>query len=134
MRFVDSNVWLYAISKSADPNKKLLASQVVASHAVTVSTQVINEVCFNLRRKSGFSEDEVARVIESFYDNRIVVPVDQASMMKACELRGRYSLSFWDSQLLACALLAGCTTFESEDMADGLLVEGALRISNPFKR
>ncbi len=134
MRFVDSNVWLYAMSKSADPNKKLLASQVVASHAVTVSTQVINEVCHNLRRKSGFTDSEIARIIESFYGNRIVVPVDQVSMLKACELRGRYSLSFWDSQLLACALLAGRTIFESEDMDDGLLVEGALRISNSFKR
>ena len=55
------------------------------------------------------------------------------SMLKACQLRSRYSLSFWDSQLISCALLAGCTIFESEDMDDGLLVEGALRISNPFK-
>ena len=34
--------------------------------------------------------------------------------------------------IVAAALIAGCTTLWSEDMHDGLLVEGQLRIVNPF--
>lgn len=133
MRFVDSNVWLYAFRVGTDLRKKQLAGKSVAGPAVTISTQVINEVCFNLKRKAGLTEAEIQRLIHSFYQQNTVVPVNEESMLKAGELRSAYSLSFWDSQLLACALLAGCTTFESEDMQDGLVIEGALRISNPFK-
>jgi predicted nucleic acid-binding protein len=34
--------------------------------------------------------------------------------------------------IVASALVAGCTTLWSEDMQAGLLVEGQLRIVNPF--
>jgi len=34
--------------------------------------------------------------------------------------------------IAAAALLAGCSTLWSEDMQDGLLIEGRLRIVNPF--
>ena len=34
--------------------------------------------------------------------------------------------------IVASALVAGCATLWSEDMQDGLLVEGQLRIVNPF--
>lgn len=36
------------------------------------------------------------------------------------------------AMIVASALIAGCTTLWSEDMHDGLLVEGQLRIVNPF--
>jgi len=133
MRFVDSNVWLYAMQKEGDERKRELAMQVVKPWSLTVSTQVINEVCNNLRRKSGFTEAEIEKVIQSFYKHRIVVPLDRVSMLRACGLRSRYCLSFWDSQLVACALLSGCTVLESEDMQDGLVIEGTLTIRNPFK-
>lgn len=133
MRFVDSNVWLYAMQKLGDPQKRRQAVHTVSADVLTVSTQVINEVCNNLRRKSGFTEVQIGKVIKSFYLRRTVVPLDRVSMLKACDLRTRYSLSFWDSQLVACALLAGCTVLESEDMQDGLVIEGALRICNPFR-
>ena len=45
---------------------------------------------------------------------------------------GRYGLSVYDAMMVAAALLAGCATLWSEDMQDGLPVEGRLRIVNPF--
>ena len=47
-------------------------------------------------------------------------------------LAERYGFSIYDSMIVASALVAGCTTLWSEDMQDGLLVEGRLRIVNPF--
>ncbi len=35
--------------------------------------------------------------------------------------------------IVAAALAAGCDTLWSEDMQDGFIVEGRLRIANPFK-
>ena len=53
------------------------------------------------------------------------------------ELKGagyRSGFSIYDAMIVASALVAGCTTLWSEDMQDGLLVEGQLRIINPFAR
>lgn len=36
----------------------------------------------------------------------------------------------WDSQIVACALLSGCTVLESEDMQDGLVIDGIMTIPN----
>ena len=83
MRFVDSNIWLYAMQKGGDPHKREQAMQVVKPWSLTVSTQVINEMCHNLRRKSGFTEAEIEKVIQSFYKHRIVVPLDRAGMLRA---------------------------------------------------
>ena len=47
-------------------------------------------------------------------------------------LAERYGLSVYDAMIVATALIAGCTTLWSEDMQNGLLVEGQLRIMNPF--
>ena len=47
-------------------------------------------------------------------------------------LAERYGFSIYDAMIVASALVAGCTTLWSEDMQDGLLVEGQLRIVNPF--
>ncbi|MCE6949951.1 hypothetical protein LAZ29_03305 [Cereibacter sphaeroides] len=44
----------------------------------------------------------------------------------------RYGLSVYDSMIVAAALIAGCNTLWTEDMQDGHVVEGRLRIVNPF--
>lgn len=47
-------------------------------------------------------------------------------------LAERYGFSVYDAMIVASALIAGGTTLWSEDMQDGLLVEGQSRIVNPF--
>jgi len=134
MHFVDSNLWLYGIIEGDDPAKHQAAAALIASiSAPVVSTQVVNEVCSNAVRKTGYDHQQVAELIRAFFEACLVVPVTEASMVKANDLLARYAWSFWDSQLLSCALLAGCTTFESEDLDDGLIIEGALAVHNPLK-
>ncbi len=50
----------------------------------------------------------------------------------ALDLNVRYSLSHWDSLLVAACIEAGVTTLYSEDMADGAAYDG-MRIVNPFR-
>jgi predicted nucleic acid-binding protein len=45
----------------------------------------------------------------------------------------KYSLSFWDSLIVASALAANAEILYSEDMQNGLLIENKLRIINPFE-
>ena len=44
----------------------------------------------------------------------------------------RYGFSVYDAMIVAAALEHGCTTLYSEDMHDGLVIEGRLHIVNPF--
>lgn len=129
---IDSNVWLYAFIDQNEPLKQVAARQLIRQTAPIVSTQILNEVCYNLLRKAKFSEQQINRVIRSFYARSVVVAVDRTIMIDAADLRSRYSFSFWDGLIVAAALGANCSVLYSEDMQDGLLVEARLRITNPF--
>jgi len=130
--FIDSNIWLYAFIQGSDPSKTTASRALIeASHPV-VSTQVVNEVCVNLLRQARFSEDQVRHLIVSFYQKYLVVPLDLPILLLASQLRQRYSLSFWDSIIVASALGIGVSVLYSEDMQHGLVIEGQLEIRNPF--
>ncbi len=47
-------------------------------------------------------------------------------------LAERYCLSVYDAMIAAAALTAECDTLYSEDMHDGLVIDGRVRIVNPF--
>jgi predicted nucleic acid-binding protein len=47
-------------------------------------------------------------------------------------LAERYRLSIYDAMIAASALHADCDTLWSEDMQDGLVLDGRLRVVNPF--
>ena len=131
--FVDSNIWLYAFHCTPDDAKNATAERLIKRPALQVSTQVINEVCVNLKRKKQVPEADLAEIIRRFYRDCVVHAVTRESMLKASAPRDRHALSFYDGQVVACALLAGCTLLESEDMQDGLVIDGTLTIRNPFK-
>jgi predicted nucleic acid-binding protein len=100
---------------------------------ISISTQVINEVCLNLKRKSSFSEAEISRLIHSFYLNYDVIELNREILLKASELRMKYSLSFWDGLIVAASMAAKTEILYSEDMQNGLLIENKLRVINPFE-
>jgi predicted nucleic acid-binding protein len=129
--FIDTNIWLYALLEGDDPEKSTRAKSLIETQSiVTVSTQVINEVCVNLTRRAKFSEQQVQQLIESFYAKCFVVELSKPLLLKASALRERYTLSFWDSAIVSSALSADVSVLYSED---GLVVENRLRILNPFK-
>jgi predicted nucleic acid-binding protein len=131
--FVDTNIWLYAFIESDDPTKSAAARGLIAEIEPIVSVQVVNEVCVNLLRRAAFSEDQIGRLISSFYQRYVVVELGQPVMMEASRLRSRYSLSFWDSMIVAAALQAGASVLYSEDMQHGWQLEEQLRVLDPFR-
>jgi len=131
--FVDTNIWLYAFIESDDPTKSAAARGLIAEIEPIVSVQVVNEVCVNLLRRAAFSEDQIGRLISSFYQRYVVVELGQPVMMVASRLRSRYSLSFWDSMIVAAALQAGASVLYSEDMQHGWQLEEQLRVLDPFR-
>jgi len=130
--FIDSNVWIYLLVARQDEHKRQTARNLIERKRFFVSTQVIGEVCVNLLRKKAMSEPEVRGSINSLYRNHSVMTITQETLLSASDLRASHFLSFWDSLIVASALQSGAQILYSEDMQHGLVVDGQLRIVNPF--
>ena len=65
--FLDSNVWLYALTDQDEEHKQKAENLIekIGEH-ICLSTQVINEVCLNLKRKASFDETQISYLISSF--------------------------------------------------------------------
>jgi len=66
LKFLDSNIWLYALVKEQDADKHSIARELAQQPGIAVSTQIINEVCFNLYRNKMQTEPELEKLIHGF--------------------------------------------------------------------
>jgi predicted nucleic acid-binding protein len=133
--FVDSNILVYAHQRNAgekfEAAKALLATLWREKRGV-LSTQVLQEFCVNIRRKSSPSVgwQETREAIEDFMNWETVLNTP-ASVLRALEVERKYQLSFWDALIVQAAGSAGCTVLYSEDLSHGQ-VYGGVQVVNPF--
>jgi len=92
---------------------------------------VINEIC-NVLKRNKYSEPEIRRIADDIIGLCEIFDYSVEAIILASNLRERYSFSFWDSQIIASALLSGCGVLASEDMQDGFIIEN-LKIINIFE-
>lgn len=132
--FVDSNVWLYNFISAQDVQKSQKSKNLIKENKfnICLSTQVINEVCFNLIKKENFAEIQIKQIIDRFYFDYKIAELDEKILLLASDLRARYPFSFWDGLIVASALSADTKVLYSEDMLNNLAVENKLKIINPF--
>lgn len=126
--FIDTNVLVYLLS--ADAAKADRAEQVVAQGGV-LSVQVMNEFASVATRKLRMRLAEVADVLRAVRSLCAIVPVDEETHDLGMRIAERHRLSIYDAMIVAAARLAGCKIIVSEDMQDGLHLEG-MRIRDPF--
>lgn len=126
--FLDTNVLLYLLS--ADPARADRAEEIVAQGGV-VSVQVLNEFAAVATRKLGMRIPEAAEALRAVRALCKVVPLQEETHDLGMRIAERHGLSLYDAMIAAAARLAGCRTILSEDMQDGLRLEG-MRIRNPF--
>ena len=127
-RFLDSNVLLYLLD---DGPKRDVAASILAQGG-TISVQVLNEVLVNCRRKAGMDWDEAGAVLDGVRQLCRVVDLTAEMHDVGRALGTRYRLQVYDAMIAAAALVTGCDVLLSEDMQDGLVLEGVLMIRNPF--
>jgi predicted nucleic acid-binding protein len=129
---LDTNVWLYAFIRTQDKGKNKIACELIRDSTTLISTQVINEVCVNLISKTNMSESDIKDLIVSFYDRYSIVEINRSIMLLSSQIREKYRISFWDSQLVASAIYSSCSILYTEDMQNGQIIENSLKIVNPF--
>ena len=126
--FVDTNVVLYLL----DDGPKADRAEALVAQGPRISVQVLNEAMVNCRRKAGLSWDETGTFLSGLTALCRVEDLTLQTHSVGRALAERYSISGYDAMIVAAALLAGCSTLYTEDMQDGLVIEGQLRLINPF--
>jgi len=127
--FIDTNVLIYVAS--ADAAKAARAEQLIGDGGV-ISVQVLNEAANVARRKMALSWGETRAFLAAMRGLLSVQPLTVDIHDAGLALAERYGLSIYDAMIVSAALSAQCDTLWSEDMQDGVVIEGRLRIANPF--
>lgn len=126
----DSNIAVYAFT---DDKRAGRATSVIRS-ADFLSVQVLSEFASVARRKQGRSWAEIE---ERIADLEALIPrivsIDASHTTNALRVADRYHLAFYDALMLAVALSVGARTIYSEDMQHDLVIDGTLRILDPFR-
>jgi predicted nucleic acid-binding protein len=128
--FLDSNVLVYAFTDDA----RAPVAQALLQRRCAISVQGLNEFANVARRKLGKSwqelRDDLAAIREVC---STVLAINLDTHETALRLAARYGLTILDALMVASALQAGSATLWSEDMQHGMLIDGKLRIANPFR-
>ena len=134
MRFVDTNVLIYAVSRAPeDTDKGLIAREVLASRDLAVSVQVLQEFYVQARRAGGpcaMSDGEAIEFIE-YLQRYPIQTLTLDVFWTALGFHKRFGVSYWDGAILAAAQHSGCTSVLTEDMSAGRDYDG-IRVVNPF--
>lgn len=134
--FVDTNILMYAHDAAAGEKHlraKALVEELWESRAGVVSTQVLQELAVNLRRKAAKPLDaKTTREIVSDYLVWQVVVNSGESILEALELESRFQISFWDALIVQAAQASGAEILYSEDLSDGQAY-GSVRVVNPLR-
>ncbi|HWZ84004.1 MAG TPA: PIN domain-containing protein [Terriglobales bacterium] len=133
--FVDTNILIYAHDPSAgvkhDRANQLIAQLWHTGEAV-LSTQVLQELCVNLRRKVArpLPAGDIRRLVQDYLSWEIVINTPQ-SVIEALDLEVRYKISYWDALVLQAAESSGAAILYSEDLGAGQRY-GTVRVANPL--
>jgi predicted nucleic acid-binding protein len=126
----DTNVLVYAFT--TDP--RAAAAQALLERGCLVSVQALNEFTNVARRRLGMTWHEVREALSAIRTLcRTILPIDLETHEDALRIAEHHGLSFFDALMISTALRAGCDTLWSEDMQDGMAIDGRLRIVNPFR-
>ncbi len=133
--FVDTNILVYAHDRSAGikhERAQMLVEQLWDSGKGVLSTQVLQELCINLRRKvrAPLPVEEVRSLLRDYAAWEVVTNTPE-SVLEALDLEMRYRTSFWDALILQAAESAGASIVYSEDLATGQHY-GSIWIVNPL--
>ena len=135
--FVDTNIFVYRLDDN-EPRKQAIAEALVqdliASHEIVISTEILQELFVTLTRKLSANLDALdAEEIVRAHVELPVVQVDVSLILRAMDRIEAASISFWDALVVEAALVASATRLLTEDLQHGQVFDGRLRVENPFR-
>jgi predicted nucleic acid-binding protein len=126
--FVDTNILVYSFD-TAEPSKQEIAVELVLglwkSGQGVLSLQVLKEffVTVTQRLAVRMAYEDARSAVEDLCTWECVAE-DKNTLLRAMDLSRKYTLSFWDANIVASAVQSGCAICYSEDMNNGQVYEG----------
>ena len=136
MRFIDTNILVYAATDQ-DPRKRDIARELI-NHAIEVnhdgciSTQVLQEFCNTMFRKSLRTREEIDGMLDYFRE-LVATDVTIDLVRRAVAVKDEYGMQFYDALIVATAAKLGCLEIVSEDLNPGQTYCG-MAVVNPFSQ
>lgn len=135
--FLDTNILVYAYDTSDEARHKIaleLIAHILSVENVVISTQVLNEfiVVITGKVKNPLSIDDVGEILKRFKNNFEIRVTGVSDITKALSINKEFKFSYWDSLIIASALMTNCDALYTEDLQNGLVINNSMRIINPF--
>ena len=135
MRFVDTNVLLYAVSTAAaEQQKAQIALKILDEPELALSVQVLQEFYVQATRESKsdrITHEQAAALVEAFL--RFTIQETTVALMHAAlQTKQRFRISYWDAAVIEAARTLACDTVLSEDLSHGQNYDG-VKVENPFR-
>lgn len=127
--FFDTDIVLYLLD---DGPKADIAAGLLANGGA-ISVQVLNEALVNCIRKAGMSWQEAGNFLGGLRQLCEVIDLSARIHDVGLALGERYGFSVYDAMIVSATLTGGCERLYTEDLQHGQLIEGRLRIVNPFR-
>ena len=136
MRFIDTNILIYAATDD-DPRKRDIARELIA-HAIEVnhdgyiSTQVLQEFCNAMLKKTKRTKEEIDGFLDYFRE-LVASDVTIDLVRRAVAVKDEYGMQFYDALIVATAAKLGCLEIVSEDLNPGQTYCG-VAVVNPVSQ
>jgi len=136
MRFVDTNILLYAAATTPEEQaKSRVALSILDSDDLALSVQVLQEFYVQATRsgkRDRLTHAQATSLIESFL-RFAVQEMTLALMQAALTASERFRIPYWDAAIVEAARAQGCRAILSEDLSHGQDY-GGVKVVNPFRR
>ena len=134
MRFVDTNILIYAVSPAPpEADKRRIAQDLLTQDDLALSVQVLQEFYHQVTRPTrphALTPVQALRFVE-IVDHLFVQELTFDLFLAAVSISRRFRLSYWDGAILAAARVCGCNVVYSEDLSAEQDYNG-IRVINPF--
>lgn len=135
MRFIDTNLLLYSISRErAEAVKRDIANGILEVGDLSLSAQVLQEFYVQATRSTrgdAITHQQALNLVTSFARFPVQsVTVDLVTA--AIETGQRFGVSYWDAAIIEAARILGCAEVLSEDLQHGEDYDGVV-VVNPFR-
>ena len=134
MRFVDTNILLYAVSKEPSEAKKNTVALALLDHDdLVLSVHVLQEFYVQSTRPTRpdpLTHTQASNLIESWLRFK-VQDITADLLLAALSTRQQWKISYWDAAIIEAARAARCSEVLSEDLQHGMDFSG-VNVRNPF--
>ena len=134
MRFLDTHILVYAVTDD-DPRKREIAIDLIThalevNHDGCISTQVLQEFCNTMYKKTKRTRQEIDALLDGFRD-LLKADVTIDLVRHAMDVKEEYGIQFYDALIVSTAEKLGCTEIVSEDLNPDQTYRG-MAVVNPF--